>query len=922
MRFESIHAGAFGGLFDQDLRLAPGMNIIHGPNEAAKSTWHAAMSSALCGQRRARGQLRREEREFTARHRPWDRTDWSVGCVVQLDSGRRIELRHDLVGGVDCRATDLALGRDISNEIMHESTPDGARYLGLDRESFVAIACVRQADILAVVQSAQDLQEHLQRAATSQRADTTAAVALERLDAFQRERVGSERANSSRPLRSATVRLSCARNAVAEANDAHRKYDERADQASELATQASHAQRRVRILVAAVASVRARVARQRSERVNELAAPQPAEPPSRVDDDRLARQVAAAITTYEQRSEIPPPPRITSAELRAQLGGLPAFPEGDLSLDPTVERARRSYDDAQRDLGLHHNTRPADPIDPVTGGLESSELRTLAAELDRPTASVDPTMRQKVEAAGTSLETVSARRSSARTRLIVAAAVFVIGVVAALVATPLLAVIAIMGLAVAIHAGVALTTMRPEGVSAELEQARGALGAQQRMVDEDARRRQAVTERLRVAGLPTDADRLRALADAISVAQQQRDALAHWQQRARDLEGLVAQAHDALAEALERRHVTVAGTVEEAVDQYARACGDRARDALGAARRTDLENQLSACLSLEQSIADATEDRRAAEAAVREAAVACAIASEGAIEAVLTELDRWQHARTDAIAGHEAARRSWTQLQTLLAGQTVAEVESERSRTETQAVQLSAGLDPAEVTACAAASDLDEQLSRARRESDEVTATERRGAGALESIASRLPSVAEADEALAAATTELERVKRLNETLTTTIGFLTRAQDAVHRDIAQILAKPVRERLSAITRGRYTDVVVDPETLSVQVRTPTGKLRNAALLSHGTAEQIYLLLRVAMAEHLTNGESCPLLLDDVTAQTDPERTPCVLELLHCLSESHQVVLFSQEADVAAWAKGRLTGARDSFIELDPALVAP
>ncbi len=44
-------------------------------------------------------------------------------------------------------------------------------------------------------------------------------------------------------------------------------------------------------------------------------------------------------------------------------------------------------------------------------------------------------------------------------------------------------------------------------------------------------------------------------------------------------------------------------------------------------------------------------------------------------------------------------------------------------------------------------------------------------------------------------------------------------------------------------------------------------------LSAGTADQVYLLLRVALAQHLaTTGETCPLLLDGVTAQSDDERT--------------------------------------------------
>ncbi len=111
------------------------------------------------------------------------------------------------------------------------------------------------------------------------------------------------------------------------------------------------------------------------------------------------------------------------------------------------------------------------------------------------------------------------------------------------------------------------------------------------------------------------------------------------------------------------------------------------------------------------------------------------------------------------------------------------------------------------------------------------------------------------------------------------------------------------------------EVGVDPETLHVQVRDATGRWRNADFLSHGTAEQIYLLLRVAMAEILTTEDTrCPLLVDDATVQSDPRRTLAILDVLHEVSREHQVVLFSQEDDVANWAQSSL-GPRDRLLSL-------
>ncbi len=123
MRIESVTAHAFGPLTNETLTLAPGMTVITGVNESAKSSWHAAICAAVVGRRRGKGASTKEERHFADLHKPWDGPDWRVSSAIALDDGRRIELTHDLGGKVDCRAMDLGLSRDVSNEIMFEPYP-------------------------------------------------------------------------------------------------------------------------------------------------------------------------------------------------------------------------------------------------------------------------------------------------------------------------------------------------------------------------------------------------------------------------------------------------------------------------------------------------------------------------------------------------------------------------------------------------------------------------------------------------------------------------------------------------------------------------------------------------------------------------------------------------------------------------------
>jgi DNA repair protein SbcC/Rad50 len=122
-----------------------------------------------------------------------------------------------------------------------------------------------------------------------------------------------------------------------------------------------------------------------------------------------------------------------------------------------------------------------------------------------------------------------------------------------------------------------------------------------------------------------------------------------------------------------------------------------------------------------------------------------------------------------------------------------------------------------------------------------------------------------------------------------------------------VLNETIRPWVSAITAGRYDDVKVNPATLELEAQEAGGSFRPTAVLSHGTTEQLSLLLRIALAQHLTtSGERAPLVLDDITVHSDAERTRAMLKLLHHISTDNQVVLFSQEEEVLRWAETELT----------------
>ncbi len=188
-----------------------------------------------------------------------------------------------------------------------------------------------------------------------------------------------------------------------------------------------------------------------------------------------------------------------------------------------------------------------------------------------------------------------------------------------------------------------------------------------------------------------------------------------------------------------------------------------------------------------------------------------------------------------------------------------------------------------------------------------------------------LPGVAEAEEAAESAHAELARVQELAATIDATLQLLRSAQDRVHRDLAPVLGQAVGRWLPIVSGGAYSEISVDPADLNVTVKEQaTGQWRTARLLSEGTREQIFLLLRVAMAEHLvTTDERAPLILDEVTAQSDAERKVQMLQVLHRLSAERQVVLFTHDDDVVAWAQEALQAPQDRLVRLEaPPRMAP
>ena len=830
MWIERVIARAFGPLHDETLQLGQGMNVIGGPNEAGKTSWHAATRLALTGVRRGPGRTK-EVASVIDRHRPWDSPEhWEVEARLHLADGRTIDISQDLAGKVACRARDVTLGDDVSNEIINDGTPDATRWLGLDRESYSAVAAVSQAQIMAVAESASGLQDEMQRAAATRGTDATAAEAIERLKAYRKEAVGAVRVGATGPLWAAMREQEAADAALVEARRLHGEYLDREASLEAAAREHLEAERDLTVAEAALALRDATLLSDRAQRAAELAGRYPEAPAALATRDELADEVAAALDSWRRRPAPVPLTGPSAVELEQQLAAIPVLPEGDRRPDRSVMDAARALDLADEGLRQHLERAPA-------GGLEIAAPPTTAA--------------------GQST-------------------------------------FSMLGAAGAAIAGVALLAIGQVAVGIALLGVAAAIGAW------------AVRGRT-AAGAPLDA-----AGAAEHRARSRRD----WEAEATRLRAVVQEAHDRLRAALVARGASVDDDSRAALATYEAECAGREDLARAAAGADGLRRAIEArhaaedaARRVEAAVADAEAAVRAAAGHIGEAIVGGDTAS--AVEHLLA----WQRARAELAQAGETAIREWQELQSLLAGGTLEELRAEAERRTQVAARLAGRVGNDAVIPVAA--DSEAALAAARAGASRSKAVVDELSGELRLLATTLASVAEAEERADAARAELGRVQNLAAVIDETLTLLEAAERRVHRDVAPILTASVQRHLPAITGGAYVEVGMNPRDLSVDVKEArSGQWRDARLLSEGTREQIYLLLRVAMAEHLvTTDESAPLLLDEVTAQSDPERKLRMLDVLHALSADRQIVLFSHDAEVMEWAALALREPRDRLVRL-------
>jgi len=188
--------------------------------------------------------------------------------------------------------------------------------------------------------------------------------------------------------------------------------------------------------------------------------------------------------------------------------------------------------------------------------------------------------------------------------------------------------------------------------------------------------------------------------------------------------------------------------------------------------------------------------------------------------------------------------------------------------------------------------DIETSLKNVRQKIAQLREKIKENEGEITTLEKNYKPVQEIEERIEELKTKVDSLKIGRRALEIAKSVLIEAERDFTRDFVRVL----NERISPIAKlitNRYDDVRVDDD-LDINVRDPEYmRFAECSQLSRGAIDQIYFILKVAIAEMLTKDyESLPLILDDIFANYDPWRLEKALDFLTELAQKFQVIFFT------------------------------
>lgn len=143
---------------------------------------------------------------------------------------------------------------------------------------------------------------------------------------------------------------------------------------------------------------------------------------------------------------------------------------------------------------------------------------------------------------------------------------------------------------------------------------------------------------------------------------------------------------------------------------------------------------------------------------------------------------------------------------------------------------------------------------------------------------------------LAAARQKIAQLTDVYAAATVALEKLQQARTELQRRFAPKITRNAQAILERLTGGRYDRLLLDQDLNLHAAAQSEDTLRAALWRSDGTTDQLYLALRLAVADALI--PEAPLILDDALVRFDDRRLGFAMDLLKDFAQSRQVILFS------------------------------
>ena len=137
---------------------------------------------------------------------------------------------------------------------------------------------------------------------------------------------------------------------------------------------------------------------------------------------------------------------------------------------------------------------------------------------------------------------------------------------------------------------------------------------------------------------------------------------------------------------------------------------------------------------------------------------------------------------------------------------------------------------------------------------------------------------------------QLQLIEEKNKYFQVTKELLEKAYEKMRKNVTPKFTQNLSELIEKITNGKYKKVSIHEEK-GLIVELENGNYIPAGLLSIGTIDQLYLSLRLAMIDEISQ-EKMPIILDEAFAYFDDERLKNSLLFLIEQAKEHQIILFT------------------------------